>query len=102
MFQHLLDQNITLFIHHLQEVSEDREVKRWGQHFASTAPLFSCTVMCGRQIMKSTQFSFLKYVDSVFLKGLLRTAVKIIFGISVMSGKLYKEQQTFNGTSQYV
>lgn len=52
MFQHLLDQNFALFIHHLEEVSEDREVKCWGQHFASTAPLVSCAVMCGEQIIK--------------------------------------------------
>lgn len=54
MFQHLLGQNITLLIHNLQEVSENRKVKCRGQHFASTAPLVSCTAMCGRQIMNST------------------------------------------------
>ena len=55
MLLHLLDQNITLFVHHVQEVGEDGEVESRGQHFASAPPLVSCAVACGRQIMRCTR-----------------------------------------------
>lgn len=48
---HLLNQNICLFIHHFQEVREDREVEGWSQHFTPVTPLLPCAV--GRKVEKS-------------------------------------------------